>query len=98
MSGKLWITFACKGSKNRQPILSTIKWSPVLESNQLKPVLQTVALPFGQRDVAGVTGFEPATSAVTGQRSNALNYTPKLERVVGLEPTTLSLATICSTD
>jgi hypothetical protein len=29
------------------------KWSPVLESNQLKRVLQTLALPFSQRGVGG---------------------------------------------
>ena len=28
--------------------------------------------------VSGLTGFEPATSAVTGRRSNQLNYNPKL--------------------
>ena len=27
--------------------------------------------------VAGVTGLEPATSCVTGRRSNQLSYTPK---------------------
>lgn len=27
--------------------------------------------------MAGVTGLEPATSGVTGQRSNQLSYTPK---------------------
>ena len=32
------------------------------------------ALPSGF--VAGVTGLEPATSGVTGQRSNQLSYTP----------------------
>ncbi len=26
--------------------------------------------------MAGVTGLEPATSGVTGQRSNQLSYTP----------------------
>ena len=28
------------------------------------------------KDMAGVTGLEPATSGVTGQRSNQLSYTP----------------------
>ena len=29
--------------------------------------------------LAGSTGLEPAASAVTGQRSNQLNYDPKLQ-------------------
>jgi hypothetical protein len=28
--------------------------------------------------MAGTTGLEPAASAVTGQRSNQLNYVPKM--------------------
>jgi hypothetical protein len=28
--------------------------------------------------LAGATGIEPATSGVTGRRSNRLNYAPKL--------------------
>ena len=31
---------------------------------------------LNERMVAGVTGLEPAASAVTGQRSNQLSYTP----------------------
>ncbi len=32
--------------------------------------------------MAGVTGLEPATSGVTGQRSNQLSYTPFKEKVL----------------
>ncbi len=32
--------------------------------------------------MAGTTGFEPATSDVTGRRSNQLNYVPALNRTV----------------
>ena len=31
--------------------------------------------------MAGVTGLEPATSGVTGRRSNQLSYTPGAEAV-----------------
>ena len=31
--------------------------------------------------MAGVTGLEPATSGVTGQRSNRLSYTPKIRLI-----------------
>ena len=47
--------------------------------------------------MAGTTGLEPAASAVTGQRSNQLNYVPAgvyCERMVGsagLEPATSCL-------
>jgi hypothetical protein len=43
--------------------------------------------------VAGVTGLEPATSCVTGRRSNQLSYTPTNLMVggKGLEPMTLSV-------
>ncbi len=42
--------------------------------------------------MAGPTGLEPATSGVTGQRSNQLNYGPALSATlvggVGFEPAT----------
>jgi hypothetical protein len=31
--------------------------------------------------MAGTTGLEPAASAVTGQRSNQLNYVPQLKKI-----------------
>ena len=33
---------------------------------------------FTWKDMAGTTGLEPAASAVTGQRSNQLNYDPAI--------------------
>ena len=36
------------------------------------------------KTMAGTTGLEPATSAVTGQRSNQLNYVPRVtDRIAG---------------
>ena len=50
-------------------------------------------------NLAGTTGLEPATSAVTGRHSNQLNYVPKAHSSVadamvgseGLEPPTSCL-------
>jgi hypothetical protein len=36
--------------------------------------------------MAGTTGLEPATSAVTGQHSNQLNYVPTCSSATTLEP------------
>ena len=36
--------------------------------------------------MAGVAGLEPVTSAVTGQRSNQLSYTPEGDEVKLLNP------------
>ena len=36
--------------------------------------------------MAGTTGLEPAASAVTGQRSNQLNYVPSLFSMVCGKP------------
>ena len=46
--------------------------------------------------MAGATGLEPATSGVTGRRSNQLNYAPSsllsgLVGGTGFEPVTLGL-------
>src|ERR1700675_1614727 len=39
--------------------------------------------------MAGTTGLEPATSAVTGQRSNQLNYVPTLFSYLCRKPASL---------
>ena len=39
---------------------------------------QLIAVFEGKKEVAGVTGLEPAASGVTGQRSNQLSYTPAI--------------------
>ncbi len=46
-------------------------------------------------DLVGVAGFEPATSSLSGMRSNQLSYTPEtagppagLVELIGFEPTT----------
>ena len=41
--------------------------------------------------MADRTGLEPATSGVTGQRSNQLNYDPQNMGATGFEPVTSSL-------
>ena len=42
-------------------------------------------------------GLEPLTSAVTGRRSNQLNYRTKLELMAGFGPATSSLPRMCAT-
>jgi hypothetical protein len=42
---------------------------------------QEFALREPSADEAGATGLEPATSGVTGRRSNRLNYAPAREEV-----------------
>jgi hypothetical protein len=39
-------------------------------------VRETTSLSLRNSEVAGSTGLEPATSGVTGRRSNQLNYDP----------------------
>ena len=58
------------------------------------PALKGHAFRKCKKRMAGTTGLEPATSAVTGQRSNQLNYVPAKNRLYlmvgghGFEPRT----------
>jgi hypothetical protein len=51
-----------------QPIILSIAWGTGF--------LVEGAIPILTIGMAGTTGLEPAASAVTGQRSNQLNYVP----------------------
>ena len=53
-----------------------------------------VSLAHDVEGMAGTTGLEPAASAVTGQRSNQLNYVPFFVHAIGAEPACWLLAAI----
>jgi hypothetical protein len=42
------------------------------------------------RDSTGATGLEPATSGVTGRRSNQLNYAPAQPQCTEARPSSLA--------
>ena len=56
------------------------KWTPT-STRQTRTIKRrchwTQTFEHQIREMAGVTGLEPATSGVTGQRSNQLSYTPE---------------------
>ena len=65
---------------------------PLSELSDSRPAGEARPAEFS-KNVAGSTGLEPATSGVTGQRSNQLNYDPARETAAvvggtGLEPVT----------
>jgi|CZKY01.1.fsa_nt_gi hypothetical protein len=51
-------------------------WKRLLDPNGPRSVFGVICKPF--KRMAGTTRLELATSAVTGQRSNQLNYVPTL--------------------
>ena len=61
-----------KGRSSKYPYYICITKS----CGQYKKSIKRDVMENSYLKMAGVTGFEPATSAVTGQRSNQLSYTP----------------------
>ena len=52
----------------------------VVASMKNKVKIVEIEVCKGLRRMAGTTGLEPATSDVTGRRSNQLNYVPAMSR------------------
>jgi tryptophan synthase alpha subunit len=76
-SRTLFSTLAEPESKQRKKAL--IPLAPSLAPLEVILDFATSHKPFVfLRFMAGTTGLEPATSAVTGQRSNQLSYVPKM--------------------
>ena len=74
------------------PLGYSADWSGLRGSNSLPPPWQGGALPDELNPhMATWKRFELSTSAVTGQRSNQLNYQAIVVGTTGLEPVTLCL-------
>ena len=69
----------------------TYSWCLRSESNQRHGDFQSPALPTELQRQATWMRLELTTSAVTGRRSNQLNYQAKVVGAIGLEPMTLCL-------
>ena len=80
------------GRYRRLPMTFCIRFSRIGDSGWRDPRRRggTLAPPLGRRSgVVGVAGFEPATSSLSGMRSNQLSYTPRaMVELIGVEPTT----------
>jgi hypothetical protein len=77
-----WIFYAQAGMPNKRLGQSKPVWRALNEGEAPGPNwTMTRELPIPckcLKELAGTTGLEPAASAVTGQRSNQLNYVPTL--------------------
>ena len=77
------------GASGRNRTNDTGIFSPLLYQLSYRGILQPPVRTVGY--LATRRGLEPLTSAVTGRRSNQLNYRAIMVGTIGLEPMTLCL-------
>ena len=71
--------------KHQRPVFSWFgtccktPFRPLYSAYTRNPGYRLIPVGTSTKEMAGAAGLEPVTSAVTGQRSNQLSYTPARE-------------------